>query len=795
MGNEKKNLTEAVTRLKEIMGIQEEKADRCLRIARRKYDKPSAYRSGAIVRCRQGKIWKDLKEAGELEEFQLNEDEKLIAMAHNALTKKRGRNEYAPDVHELQTWIDKYLSKNGVMESDERFQNIALDNLSTIGDFNKLKDIDKLALLGGTNDSRLLTLSLSNIFRENGGTFGQFEIKVRVKDLKDQKIKHKFSQDMAGAEGYLYPHINYSSENEAYVKVRFDDFQNNPDNFGGGNYTELPIMLDNMYPIDYDETKGDFVKYQNRVDYERKEFGDYFGADEVEEGKKTDYSKEKKSGLHGWFSRRGGEGNKGWVDCNTCKKVDGRKKCKACGREKGEKRSKYPSCRPTPASCGTPGKGKKWGKTKNESINEANEKPINRVALLFIVVDNKVLLFKRSGKETTNPSKYGMLGGGIEKGESPQNALKREIKEEAGVILKSFKPLKKYKYDGVELNVFYTNTFPIDKIELDKKEHTSHKLFTLEDVMNMTDKEMIQSNKKIARDYNKKVSKKKQLEEQLVKELTTIKEMMGLDENRTDYLKWKRKNVTIRGVRELGSENNAGAQFGDGLYTAFLSNKELARKYGDVYFVVNAIPKTPKVVQNTNEAEIFLQNVVARWCKENGLNYDPRKFHDKTDYKTEMLKLGYDGLVIRGREMVNYTPPENVLYFKNEYELIDYYNANSPTLNEDTFFGHHVWKHIVDITPNQDDVPWGFKKKIIQSDFSVDNNFNLESLLDTDPDFREYYESGDERYGEEDDVDETDLYHDIVVVNGELLDGYSRAATLLRNGETRTSAFVGKYQD
>lgn len=43
--------------------LSEKKADRCLRIARQKYDKPSAYRSGAIVRCRKGDIWKNLKEA------------------------------------------------------------------------------------------------------------------------------------------------------------------------------------------------------------------------------------------------------------------------------------------------------------------------------------------------------------------------------------------------------------------------------------------------------------------------------------------------------------------------------------------------------------------------------------------------------------------------------------------------------------------------------------------------------------------------------------------------------------
>lgn len=69
--------------------------------------------------------------------------------------------------------------------------------------------------------------------------------------------------------------------------------------------------------------------------------------------------------LHKWFSRKGGEGSaKGWVDCNTCREVDGKTKCKACGREKGEKRSKYPSCRPTPSACKDSGKGKKWGKTK-----------------------------------------------------------------------------------------------------------------------------------------------------------------------------------------------------------------------------------------------------------------------------------------------------------------------------------------------------------------------------------------------------------------------------------------------
>ena len=48
--------------LKQILLEEKKKADRCKRIADRKYDKPSAYKSGAIVRCSKGNIWKDLKE-------------------------------------------------------------------------------------------------------------------------------------------------------------------------------------------------------------------------------------------------------------------------------------------------------------------------------------------------------------------------------------------------------------------------------------------------------------------------------------------------------------------------------------------------------------------------------------------------------------------------------------------------------------------------------------------------------------------------------------------------------------
>jgi len=65
------------------------KKDRCDRIARRKYDVfPSAYASGAIVKCRQGKIWRGLKEVltekqySDHEMFNPDTGDKIITKSH-----------------------------------------------------------------------------------------------------------------------------------------------------------------------------------------------------------------------------------------------------------------------------------------------------------------------------------------------------------------------------------------------------------------------------------------------------------------------------------------------------------------------------------------------------------------------------------------------------------------------------------------------------------------------------------------------------------------------------------------
>ena len=140
-----------------------------------------------------------------------------------------------------------------------------------------------------------------------------------------------------------------------------------------------------------------------------------------------------------------------------------------------------------------------------------------------------------------------------------------------------------------------------------------------------------------------------------------------------EYLSWKRKNVSIRGITKFGELNNGGASMGEGLYTACLSNKELAKQYGKVYFLLNAKPKKPLKFKSSWYWEIYLQNLVIKLIGE----YNLSKFFKKTTIKDEIMKLGYDGIEIIGREYVNYTP-KDVLYFNNEEELKHYFKTIDP---------------------------------------------------------------------------------------------------------------------
>jgi nucleoside triphosphatase len=137
-----------------------------------------------------------------------------------------------------------------------------------------------------------------------------------------------------------------------------------------------------------------------------------------------------------------------------------------------------------------------------------------QVSLLMVVKDNKILLFKRAEDDQTNPGKWAMIGGGVDPGETPEQGLTREVKEEAGVFLQNFTRLKKYGYGNVELNVFYTNTFDDQNIKLNK-EHTEYKYFTLEELEN--EPNTMSTNIQFAKDYNEVAKNDAKLQEHINK--------------------------------------------------------------------------------------------------------------------------------------------------------------------------------------------------------------------------------------------------------------------------------------
>ena len=73
------------------------------------------------------------------------------------------------------------------------------------------------------------------------------------------------------------------------------------------------------------------------------------------------------------------------------------------------------------------------------SLNEEKKELDENAVAVIVDKDNKILLLKRSDYEKQwMPNKWALVGGGIEKGETPEEACKREIEEETGLEIKKF---------------------------------------------------------------------------------------------------------------------------------------------------------------------------------------------------------------------------------------------------------------------------------------------------------------------------------------------------------------------
>ena len=341
---------------------KKKKSDRCVRIAKRKYDVwPSAYASGAVVKCRKGKIWKGLSEE-ELNEIVDEELEKVLEEGLGDFlrraTKTAGKAALATSIATgaLASPAQAAPEKPAVVQQDKQEANVVKINgviyIGAEGYTNRVYEVSNRFVGKGLSSDPYVKKQLAKLKKQSPGKL------IYTKDVSDgNTTKVQVLERKLGA-------------GEKFIEINVKD-----------------DMRDQWQQV------GDALG----KDWEKSFSGEFWGPEGKgkathfiykklnlqEKKKKPDFKKEKESGLHGWFSRQGGKGkSKGWVDCNTCRKdkKTGKKTCKTCGRKEGEKRAKYPSCRPKPSDCGSSGKGKEWG--KKSAKKEALQSEVDLLELL-----------------------------------------------------------------------------------------------------------------------------------------------------------------------------------------------------------------------------------------------------------------------------------------------------------------------------------------------------------------------------------------------------------------------------
>jgi 8-oxo-dGTP diphosphatase len=108
-------------------------------------------------------------------------------------------------------------------------------------------------------------------------------------------------------------------------------------------------------------------------------------------------------------------------------------------------------------------------------------------ALKAIVLKNdKILILKRSVRENCFSSQWDIPGGRINFGETPEEALKREVKEETGLSIKVLKPVRtwtffKNKKNTQVIGLTMLCRYKSGKVKL-SKEHKDFRWIKPEDV-------------------------------------------------------------------------------------------------------------------------------------------------------------------------------------------------------------------------------------------------------------------------------------------------------------------------
>ena len=138
----------------------------------------------------------------------------------------------------------------------------------------------------------------------------------------------------------------------------------------------------------------------------------------------------------------------------------------------------------------------------DENFNKLDKTIIRRIdkipegtnimqSYILIKNENKYLLEQTTER---NNYKWAIPGGHVLSGETPENALKRELNEELGITDIQYQKIDtiKFPYNSYIFNVFYSNTIiDINLLKLQPDEVTQVKWYTKEEILKLIENDMI----------------------------------------------------------------------------------------------------------------------------------------------------------------------------------------------------------------------------------------------------------------------------------------------------------------
>jgi len=103
----------------------------------------------------------------------------------------------------------------------------------------------------------------------------------------------------------------------------------------------------------------------------------------------------------------------------------------------------------------------------------------------YFIKDGEVRVFlqKRSKDAEYRPDQFGLFGGGIEAGETREQALVREIKEELSIEAKNYEFIGQYESDRIVNNVFVMEVGENFENEVCVNEGQYGRFFTEKEIM------------------------------------------------------------------------------------------------------------------------------------------------------------------------------------------------------------------------------------------------------------------------------------------------------------------------